>query len=123
MSEGGKRKAAVDPKEAGAVPGCLGSSALFLSTSRDPTCAELRRLWRMFSAPLRSDVSGVLVLSAWTPLLVSVTGTGGNFSKTGAEGGSRSPEADPDPTPGGPRGDTGPLEGEVQLRSEIETQN
>lgn len=64
-----------------------------------------------------------LVPSARTPLLVSVTGTGGNFSKTGAEGGSRSPEADPDPRPGGPRGDTGPLEGEVPLGSESETQN
>lgn len=57
---------------------------------------------------LRSDVSGAMVLSAWATLLVSVTGTGGNFSKTGAEGGSRSPEADPDPTPGGPLADTGP---------------
>lgn len=59
VRRGGGRKAAVDPKEAGAVPGCLGSSALFLSASRDPTCAELRRLWRTFSASLRSDVSGV----------------------------------------------------------------
>lgn len=77
----------------------------------------------MFSASLRSDVSGGMVLPAWVTLLVSVTGTGGNFSKTGAEGGSRSPEADPDPTPGGLLADTGPLEGGVQLRSETETQN
>lgn len=68
-------------------------------------------------------MSGVPALSAWTPLLVSVTGTGGNFSKTGGEGGSRSPEADPDPTPGGPRADTGPLEGEVPLGGETETQS
>lgn len=66
---------------------------------------------------------GALVLSPWSALLVSVTGTGGNFSKTGAEGGSRSPEAGPGPTPGGPLADTGPLEAEVQLRSETETQN
>lgn len=71
----------------------------------------------------RSDVLGAMVLSAWATLLVSVTGTGGNFSKTGAEAGSRSPEADPDPTPGGPLADTGPLAGGVQLRSKTETQN
>lgn len=66
---------------------------------------------------------GAMVLSVRATLLVSVTGTGGNFSKTGAEGGSRSPEAGLDPTPGGPLADTGPLEGGVPLRSETETQN
>lgn len=47
-------------------------------------------------------------------LLVSVTGIGGNFSGTGAEGGSRSPEDAPGPTPGGPHADTGPSEEEAR---------
>lgn len=50
-------------------------------------------------------------------LLASVTGTGGNFSKTGAGGGSQSPAAGPDPMPDGLRVDTGPSEEEVQLWS------
>lgn len=49
-------------------------------------------------------------------LLVSVTGIGGNFSGTGAGGGSRSPEAAPGLTPGGLHADTGPSEEEAQLR-------
>lgn len=49
-------------------------------------------------------------------LLVSVTGIGGNFSGTGAEGGYQSPEDAPCPAPGGPHGDTGPSEEEVQLK-------
>lgn len=49
-------------------------------------------------------------------LLVSVTGTGGNSSGTGAEGGSRSPEAAPGPTPGEPRADIGPSVEEAQLK-------
>lgn len=48
-------------------------------------------------------------------LLVSVTGIGGNFSGTGAEGGSRSPAAAPGPAPGGPHADTGPSGGEARL--------
>lgn len=51
-------------------------------------------------------------------LLVSVTGIGGNFSGTGAEGGLRSPEAARDPMPGGLRADTGPSEAEAPLRRE-----
>lgn len=51
-------------------------------------------------------------------LLVAVTGIGGNFSGTGAEGGSRSPGAAPDPTPGGPHADKGPSEEEAQLGRE-----
>lgn len=47
-------------------------------------------------------------------LLVSVTGSGGNFSGTGVEEGSRSLEAGPDPTPGGPHADTGPSEEEAR---------
>lgn len=48
--------------------------------------------------------------------LVSVTGTGGIFWGTGAEGASRSPAAGPDPTPCGQHVDTGPSEAEAQLR-------
>lgn len=90
-----------------------------LLLSAHPTSASAR----MCSTSLGSDVPGAAVLPARATLLRSVTGTGGNFSKTGAEGGSRSPEADPDPTPDGPPADTGPLEGGVQLRSETETQD
>lgn len=119
-----KNKTAVDSKEAGAVLGCLGSSALFVSTL--PEIQLMQSFGSRGERSLRPFVQtcrDALVLSPWSALLVSVTGTGGNFSKTGAEGGSRSPEAGPGPTPGGPPADTGPLEAEVQLRSETETQN
>lgn len=53
-------------------------------------------------------------------LLVAVTGIGGNFSGTGAEGGSQSPGAAPDPTPGGPHADKGPSEEEAQLGRKTE---
>lgn len=49
-------------------------------------------------------------------LLVSVTGTGGNSSGTGAAGGSGSPAAAPGPAPGGPHAGTGPSEGGAQLQ-------
>lgn len=49
-------------------------------------------------------------------LLVSVTGTGGNSSGTGAAGGSGSPGAAPGPAPGGPHAGTGPSEGGAQLQ-------
>lgn len=58
----------------------------------------------VWSAPLYSQLA----------LLVSVTGIGGNFSGTGAEGGSQSLEAAPDPAPGGPHADTGPSEEEAR---------
>lgn len=47
-----------------------------------------------------------------------VTDTGGNFWGTGAEEASRSPAAGLDPTPCGPRVDTGPSEAEAQLRTD-----
>lgn len=49
-------------------------------------------------------------------LPMSVTGTGGNFLRTGAEEGARSLEAGPDLTPLWPHADTGPSEEEAQLR-------
>ncbi|TNN77033.1 hypothetical protein EYF80_012671 [Liparis tanakae] len=60
--------------------------------------------------PSEAELSGGLVgvLYSQSALLVSVTGIGGNLSGTGAEGGSRSPEAAPDPKPCGPHADTDP---------------
>lgn len=59
-----------------------------------------------------------IIQSSSSCLVWAVTDTGGNFWGTGAEEASGSPAAGLDPTPRGPRVDTGPSEEEARLRED-----
>lgn len=87
--------------------------ALSVWTCFNPLFAFFNQLHSSVSR-LSGGVVGVLY--SQLALLVSVTGIGGNLSGTGAEGGSRSPEAAPDPKPCGPHADTDPSKVEAPLR-------